>query len=319
MNTKIVFTVTSGLNDIYLPQAMVAVYSARRYNPKADISLVIDKDTFSVLNKRLSKIKDYLNDIVIVNVDTSDSMSNMHKSRFLKTTLRKKVKGDFLYIDTDTVIAEDLSYIDKIEHDIGAVLDRHSLVSVHEFKKKIDKDIAIMGLNLDDLKDRYFNGGVMYVKDTPIAHQLYEHWHDNWMKSLKNGMGIDQPALALANKQCGNPIRELEGTWNCQLSDNFINYLADAKILHYFASNKRSPYKLYNNDIFKEVMEKGDIPEWLKKQLEHPKSLFQDKHILAYGNDVPYLRTNVHTMYIYHQKVFRVMEAIARTMIAKHI
>ena len=317
MRTKIVYTVVGGEKDIYAPQALVAIYSARLFNPDANIMLVVDQDTALVIEKYLPKIKNYVSNLIVVNVPTE--MSKMHRSRFLKTKLREVIDGDFLYIDTDTVISGSLKEIDFVEANVAAVLDRHSVVNEHVYLHKIKSDISTVGLTLEDLQNKYFNGGVMFVRDTPIAHDLYKKWHENWEKSRTYTRGIDQPPLALANKQCGYPIVELEGIWNCQLADNFLNYLADAKVLHYFASNSRSPYKLYNAAIFKEVMEKGDVPQWLKEKIKHPKSYFLSKHTLAYGDDVHFMMASLHQIYTYHKRIFKVFEAMSKILIKKHL
>lgn len=313
MNTKIVYTVVGGEKDYYLPQAMVAVYTARKNNPEAEILLVVDQDTNDVIEKELNNIRNYLNKVIVVT--TPSNMPKMHRSRFLKTSLRQNIEGDFLYIDTDTVVCEDLSEIDSVDADIAAVLDRHYLISEHPLIGGIEQNISSVGLTIDDLRDKYFNGGVMLVRDTPISHRLFKSWHHNWDKSRQNSRGIDQPPLALANKQCGYPIKELDGVWNCQLCDNFINYLFEAKVLHYFASNGRSPYLLSRNETFNELMCLGDIPDWLKVKLEAPKCYFTDKHILAFDEDVHFLRTNIHTMYIYHRWLFNILEFISKTLI----
>lgn len=316
MKTKIVYTVVSGKGDIYLPQAMVAAYSARKYNPNAEIILVVDTDTSLVIDQDLPGIKKYLNDVIVV--DVPEGMSKMHKSRYLKTTLRNVVKGDFLYIDTDTVVTADLSAIDDCKADVACALDRHALVHEHTLANGIAKDIKPFGLTLNDLKDRYFNAGVTFVKDTEKANNLFNKWYECWEKYRHSTRGIDQPPMALANKECGYVIEELDGKWNCQLSDDFINYLADAKILHYFASNGKSPYRLFNDSVFKEVMENGDVPEWLKKVLDHPKSFFTPKHLLVYGDDVRFCRTYLHVMFVYHKRVFGIFERLAKLMATRH-
>lgn len=317
MKTKLVYAVVSGEKDSYLSQAMVAIYTARRYNPNAEILLAVDQDTNDVLEGHLPNIKKYLNEVIVVT--TPSDMSKMHRSRFLKTTLRQNIEGDFLYIDTDTVVCEDLSAIDEVDADIAAVLDRHSIVSEHPLIVGVEKNISTVGLTIDDLHDKYFNGGVMYVKDTPIAHRLFEAWHSNWKKSLKNSKGIDQPPLALANKQCGYPVKELDGIWNCQLCDNFIQYLSDAKILHYFASNNRSPYKLYDNRIFEEVRNKGDILQWLKDELEKPKTLFVAHSLLLFGNDIKFNRTHIYTMFVFHPNIYKMLEYISNVIVKKRL
>lgn len=317
MKTKIVYSVVSGFDDVYLPQVMVAAYTARKSNPTANIVLVVDQNTDMVINKKLPNIMKYVSEVLVVHVP--ENLGKMHRSRFLKTTLRQNVKGDFLFVDADTVVTGDLSSIDEFDADIACVLDRHSVVSEHEHSIDIQSHIEPLSLNISDLKDKYFNSGVMYVKDTAKAHQLFEKWHEYWEDSLKTASGIDQPALAKANMQCSYPIIELDGIWNCQLSDNFINYFSDAKILHYFASNKRSPYLLYDYKIFKEVMEVGDIPQWLICVLEKPKKNFKQHHVLVYGGDIGFMKSNLCAFCRYHPLVYKVLEVFSKIIITKKI
>lgn len=317
MKTKIVFSVVSGENDIYLPQAMVAAYTARKNNPTANIVLVVDEDTGKVVNTKLPNIKKYVSEILVVEVPYD--FNKMHKSRFLKTTLRQNIVGDYLFIDTDTVITCDLSDIDNQYADVAAVLDRHARFGEHEHIKEILSDIAPLSLNINDINDKYFNSGVMYVKDTVKARDLYKKWYDIWIESLNLTRGIDQPPLAKANMQCGYPIVELDGTWNCQLSDNFINFLSEAKILHYFASNKQSPYLLYDRCIFEEVMKNGDIPIWLTKVLDEPKSFFKPHHLLVYGEDIDFMRSYVLKFFKFHPLIYKVIELFSKIYLTKKL
>lgn len=317
MRTKIVYTVVGGEKGIYVPQALVAIYSARKYNPSANITLVIDKDTSLVIDKHLPNIKKYLSDLVVVHVP--EELSNKYRSRFLKTKLREVIVGDFLYVDTDTIVAERLDAIDDIQADVAAALDRHSVLSENPCFDLITKDIKKVGLTIDDIRKKYFNSGVMYVKDTPLTHQLYKKWHENWHEARTRVNGIDQPPLALANKQCGYPIVELDGEWNCQLGDNFINYLSKAKILHYFASNSKSSYRLYDKSVFEEVWQCGDVPRWLVEELDKPKKFFCSHHTIAYGVDIQYLRTYVHSIYVYHKLTFSMFEFISKCISIKQL
>ena len=42
MKTKIVYTIVSDENDIFFEQALLSIYSLRKYNPDAFVELVID-------------------------------------------------------------------------------------------------------------------------------------------------------------------------------------------------------------------------------------------------------------------------------------
>lgn len=315
MKTKIVYSVVSGKDDIYLPQALVAGYTARRYNPMATILLVMDQETKRTADEHLSSIKNYFTDIVVR--DVPPTFTQVQKSRYLKTTLRECIEGDFIFIDTDTVITSDISEIDSQSDDIAAVLDRHINVENHIQRKEISLDIANVGLNIKDLCNKYFNSGVIFAKDTPIAHKLFKCWNNAWNEARKKGQTIDQPSLAKANMECGYPIAELSGEWNCQLSDNFLSYLSNAKILHYFASNKKSPYKLYDNNIFMQILKDGDVSEKLKCQLEKPKTFFTEEHSVIMNEDIMFNKTFVHLIYQHHYWVFKLFEYISKFITTK--
>ena len=93
----------------------------------------------------MPNIKKYVSEIIVVNVP--DGMNKMHRSRYLKTTLRQHISGDFLFVDADTVITCDLSEIDEVDMEIAAVLDRHSPVSEHELVDGIKSAISKLSLN----------------------------------------------------------------------------------------------------------------------------------------------------------------------------
>ncbi len=317
MKTKIVFSVVSGKKGIYLAQAMVAAYSCRRHNPDATILLVVDQDTATVIEEECSNIKKYVSEVVVV--DTPKTYSNMLRSRYLKTTLRQNIEGDFLFIDTDTVIADSLASADDIKGDVCAVLDFHTLLSENVAQDHIRKLLSFIDVDPSDLRDKYFNSGVMYVKDSPMAYRLFNLWHKYWLESLTNCPGVDQPALAKAHKECGYAITELDGVWNCQLDHNFINHLSKAKILHYFNAAGNDSYRPRDVSVLKEVAECGDVPQWLAKDLENPKSLFAKHNVVAYGEDIQFLCTYVRFMYVYHRWLFRIFEYISRCLITKRL
>lgn len=315
MNTKIVYTVVSGENDIFLPQAMVATYTARKHNPSANIILMVDQSTEPFVHNRLSSVKNYVDDIVVVKVP--EELNKTQRSRYLKTTLRNNIKGDYLYIDTDTVVTGDLSDIDNMSTHMAAVFDRHSKIDEHAYKKKIESDISIVGLQIKDLHNCYFNSGVMFVKDCSITHKLYDLWYKYWDEARRNSQNIDQPALAKANRNCGFPIEELSGVWNCQLSDNFLNYLTDAKILHYFSSMNQSPFLLFDMNIFNKILNSGSVPPEIILILEKPKEFFIRRHLIIYGKDVLFYHTCLHSIFTHHKAIFNIFEYFAKILVTK--
>lgn len=314
MKTKIVYTLVGNVGGVYLGQAIISAFTVRKSNPHAHIVIVTDETTGRAINSA-AVIRNYFDEVVVVKVP--DNLTKMQSSRYIKTTLRKHISGDYLYIDTDTVVIADLSVCDNITADVAAVVDRHANVEQHPTLNGVVKDLRTVGLAVEDLRSKYFNSGVMYVKDNELANSFYERWHYHWDEARKQGHNIDQPPLAKANKECGYIIEELPGVWNCQMVDNFINIMDEAKVLHYFASHRRSPYQLYDEALLKKVAETGIIDDDLKASLEHPKSLFREHHLLVHDEDVEFNHSYVHDMYAYHRWVFNIFEGIARFMVTK--
>lgn len=314
MKAKIVYALVCKRDDVYLAQAVVSAYTARLHNATAEIVAVVDKETASLL-KAFTDYTQYFNEIVTV--DIPYELNQMQKSRYLKTTLRKRIKGDFLFIDTDTIITCDLSEIDNVDGYIAAVLDRHTEIENHPTREDAEKALATIGLTGKDIKSKYFNSGVMLVRDCPESVTFYEKWYQYWDKVRQKGYNIDQPPLAKANIECGFPIVELEGTWNCQMVDNFMNYLDGAKILHYFASHRRSPYKLYDKSLFLDIMRQKCVPDELKASLDTPRAFFKEKHLLVHDDDVDFCHSSIHDLFAYHKWLYNVLEFMARLVIKK--
>ena len=293
MNTKIVYVLTSNENDNYLEQAVLSVYSARIYNPTAQITLVVDSETNFSLKGSRALIKEYISEII--SIELPSDLSNMQKSRYLKTKLRDIVIGDFLFIDTDTIIAEDLSEIDDWTLDIGGVADAHLPIRDHIRKDRIVKIAKLIGWEIPK-NDIYINGGVLFVKDSPVAHKLFEEWHRLWIKYSKEyKLYIDMPPLAKANENCGYPITEISGIYNCQIIENGLKYLYDAKIIHYFASNMGRydcPYLFRDNNLY-EIIKSYGITEEIHQLLQKPKSAFIAKCTIIGGNQCDIYKTPI--------------------------
>lgn len=284
MTTKAVYVVTSQGNDYYLEQFIISAYSLRLHNPNIPIFLVTDEDTQSLINHSRQEIHQYISELIAIKIPSH--YNQMQKSRYIKTSLREYLEGDYLFIDTDTVITTSLKWIDDVKYDIGAVLDRHVPIQLHTGENGIRKKAALVDWNIP--KDgKYFNSGIMYVRDNDFTHRLYKEWHNVWNKTLlEKGISIDQPALAKANANMGYPIVEMDGTYNCQIVENGLKYLNDAKIIHYYASNIGKwdcPYILRNDAVYETIKQFGITPE-IEELVKSAKSAFNPKTIILAGN-----------------------------------
>ena len=170
MNTKIVYVVTSDPKDYYLEQTLLSIFSLRKYNDDVVVELVVDKKTDATFCDKRTAILNYVDKKTVVTVP--DKYSKVQTSRYIKTSLRQHVSGDYLFIDSDTIITESLSSIDQYLSDIMAVVNEHVPVSQYfdSYGKRVVKYARQEGWMIsDDIP--YYNSGVMYVKDTEISHR----------------------------------------------------------------------------------------------------------------------------------------------------
>lgn len=237
MKTKIVYVLTSNENDLLLEQLMLSLYSLKYHNPEASVFLVVDQSTADTIKGDRAKVKDYLTELIVVNAPVE--YNNMLRSRWIKTSLREHIEGDFLFIDSDTIITDSFEECDNWDYDIAAVIDRHILVdNSHRYYNYIKGKAKDAGWEFTDKDGKYFNSGVMYVKDNDFTHDFYRYWHKSWLEGLPNSVYQDQPTLGKANKYFNYPIHELDGIWNCQIIANGLRYLHRAKLIHYFNAER---------------------------------------------------------------------------------
>lgn len=234
----------------------VSIWSLRKFHPNINIKVLLDKDTLQYLNS-YPKLKRMIDDIVIV--PTPKGYDAKQRSRQIKTKVREVVRGDYLYVDTDTVICNSLDTITtniSSETFIAAVPDAHLPLNQYILKSPINEVKRIFGEDCSD-STFWYNSGVMYVKDVPEAHRFYKRWNENWTFScFKKCNSLDQPSLLKTDKEFGYVIKELPGIYNAQVALS-LKYFADAVILHWFHmhffknQNYSSPY--FSLQIYEEV------------------------------------------------------------------
>ena len=304
MRTKIVYVLVSSEEDYYYEMLLLSYFSLRLHHPKNDLEvvLVMDRETYLRLVNKKAAI---LDDVVPIAIEIPIEYTVKQRSRYIKTSLRSLIEGDFLYLDTDTIICESLDSIDAIEDDIAMVVHRNGCVKLSDsYSIKVCKRAGF-----DNLKGLpYYNGGVAFVKDSPICYRLFESWHESWKNQPLNLCSQDQPALCKVNADLGFPIKELPGIWNCQLKYADSDYLIDtAKVLHYFSQKS-----LFNLLIFDYIRSFDSLPVLIKQRLiDNPKSfgymfyMNEDRSNRLISSGLPYL-------YEYNPPFYRLIVPLVR-------
>ena len=288
MQTKIVYVVISTSNDCYFEQAWASAFTMKFHNPLAQVLVVTDNDTKNnIFNSTRKKSLQYIDEIIAV--DVPEELTNMQRSRWIKTNLRELIMGDYLFVDTDTIITANLSEIDNFKCSVGAVLDWHShtrdLDYIPYYKEHFRDTVKkIFGCTIK-LETDVYNSGVMYVKDDEHAHQLYNFWHQNWNFSREHGKSTDQPALTYTCDTMNNPIAEISGIYNCQLKMS-LKYLAKAKILHLFTGSDSSCVSpILGISLYEQIKKNGSITKEVKDILLNSKETFSSPTYIMVGQD----------------------------------
>lgn len=231
---SLVYVLVDDCTLTYYNLLMKSVLSVRLHMPDISINVLIDKDTVIFLDETKTELYNYA---YLKIISVPDGYDPKEKSRYLKVNARKLIEGDFLYLDTDTVVCRPFPFV--ISHKSFAVaLDQNTTFDmVHNPNTyKINEKLNI--LDVSNLK-HYFNSGVIWVKDDEFGHTIFSHWYKKWEETRKPNVYYDQPAL---NYVLLNNIEEykfgmLENEWNVQVSgscNSGIRYLIDSYIIHYF-------------------------------------------------------------------------------------
>lgn len=287
MKTKIVYVVTSNDQDCFLEQCWASAYSAKIFTPNSHIVILTDKETKSgILSSERKNILSVVDEIIDVEIPAE--FGKMEKSRWLKTSMRRHIEGNFLYIDCDTLICGDLSDADNFDCSLGGVIDRNVPLrenkSLPLIKRRLQKAYSLK-VNFDS---HYINSGVLYVKDDNIARIFFDLWHNNWLLSRKNGIRIDQPSLYKSELE-SRPITEIDGVWNAQI-EGTLRYFYDAKILHFFS--KRGGEKLiqfFGCEPYKQIKINRGISAEMDERIRNFKRYFLSApSIIIFGNGINY-------------------------------
>ncbi|MBR6124215.1 hypothetical protein IKQ19_11580 [Candidatus Saccharibacteria bacterium] len=256
--------------------------SLKHVMPNASISLIVDDATDKITNTFFCSIKTLITEYKVISLPTE--MSATAKSRYIKTSMRQYIDGNFLYVDSDTIWASPINEED-FTFDIMGVLDGNCLLKDNPVLDYIQSVRKKTGFNSES--NYYINGGVLYSKDSEFSHNFFKKWHNYWEKSSKSGCYVDQPSLNKLIEEEFDPQKSLlPGTYNAQITFSW-DYFFNAKIIHYFTysiengKDFEEPYLLKNKEFWQKVSQTGITAE-IQEIIKNPLKAFQ-KGILIIG------------------------------------
>ena len=293
---KYLYILINSETGFYAEQTYISMLSLKRVSPNAHISLLVDKDTAQITrNSFFEKITNIANEYKVIELDKA--MPPVAKSRFLKTTMRQHIDGDFIYIDSDTIWVNPIEEAD-FTFDIMAVLDGHVLFNQNPAKEKIEN--LFKKLNCQPNTEFYVNGGVLFSRDTDFSRSFFTQWHEKWNQTSQTGIFIDQPSLNYTINKTIVPNKNylLPGEYNCQIANSW-NHFFNSKIVHYFTSGYadnnsfHSPYLLQQQNFWQNFREKHTQLD-MSEIICNPLGLFENDILIKNATERDFEKTKLY-------------------------
>ena len=223
----ICFVIAAKDLGLHADMAAVAALAVRRLHPQARIVLATDEPTARAIERRGHALREIASDLIVYATGNDDPRIS---SRHIKTVLRQLVKGDYLYLDSDAIAVQPLDRGWPEGGDLALARDWNPGIPTDELPH-VAKLRAELGWHFP--ADRYFNGGVIFVRDTPAAHAFYEEWHRRWQQALSVGFWLDQPALNSALTTGIAKVAILPDRDNCAIHSSTM-LRGRARIFHFW-------------------------------------------------------------------------------------
>lgn len=213
----------------YAAMTAVSAAATRLLHPDTPINVVCDAATATRLTTANHVLLKYATRIV--SVDTPYAEVKL-QSRFLKTTLRKQLAGDFVFLDSDAVPMRNLERLFDWDGEFGIVIDSNAPTGADSLQAGSRAELERMNWPIPSM---YFNSGVFLARDVPTVHRLFEQWHERWLQYVASGRHQDQLSLNSILMTSGVKLAALPHSYNAQISAR-EEAIRGAHIVHFYLS-----------------------------------------------------------------------------------
>ena len=234
-NQQVVYVITGDTLEAaqrYVAGACLSMYSLRRFHPAASLVCACDRGIYKALHATTHPLLNLV-DRLIECPDASGGP--VHRSRFIKTSLRGRIAGPFVYIDADTLISGPLDELFESQTDVGFTVDGFFPASPGAFPDWLMPFYRRLGWSLTD---RYFSGGIFHVSTTASADSLFSAWHALWRQTVAIGIVSDQPSLNHAIAVTPHSMTLYSQSFNHFVGRVDQDLPPDTRVISFLASQK---------------------------------------------------------------------------------
>lgn len=244
-----VYILIATAENHYAEMAAVSVATLRATNPNARITVLTDSETANLRTPAMDYLRSLVADWIVRDREFDTPFL---QSRHFKLSSRKLIEGDFIFLDSDTLIARDLTRLARYKDEFSAVRDYSGpRQSMRDFAAS--KGWAV--------PEPYFNSGVFSVRDTPAMHRVFDDAHAIWSEAYKEGVGWDQlPFNAAFDRAKDVRINWIPASYNAQIGMKTYHAIRP-HIYHVFSSHAEDSSETILRFLSRKFKATGELDE----------------------------------------------------------
>lgn len=193
---------------------------------------VMDRATRRFLQRSAVELEPWVDELVLAD---SPERNPLLSSRYLKTTLRHLIKGDYLALDIDAVLADSSAFHHLNYTALAAAPNLDHLRLAPAFPVEIGRTIY-QPMGWEHPVQPYVNTGVLLCRDNELAHRFYSRWHELWLAQKQQlNIHLDQPAFNRCLWENPTYLTLLPSSFNSPV-DVGADFEQGASVYHYYIS-----------------------------------------------------------------------------------
>jgi hypothetical protein len=236
----------------YAAMTAVSAAATRELHPNEQINVISDTVTARRLNDARHLLSRFATNVIAV--ETPYPADVKLQSRYLKTTLRKHVAGDLIFLDSDAVPLRDLEPLFQWDGDFCIAWDNNAPTATATLRPEHVSELKRMNWTVPPV---YFNSGVFLARDVPTVHALFGQWHARWLQYVAGGRHQDQLSLNSIVTTSGVRLGVLPPAYNAQIRVR-EDSIRNAAIVHFFQSFGGLDATVFS-EMVEEVLSTGQL------------------------------------------------------------
>ncbi len=247
-NSHFVYALVARETGYFAEMAAISATTLSKVMPKTKITFLVDKATDELSAPAIEILRKLATNWIVA---PTNNMPPSVASRMIKLSCRNLVDGDFIFIDCDTLVARDLSKLIAHRGEFAVVEDSPAMPdAIRSFAREAELVIP----------PRYFNSGIMGMRDTPTVRAAFSNALSTWHKNQERGLHFDQIFLNAALHESDVQITWLSPAFNAQIWSKTYHAIKP-RIFHVFSGGFEERNETVLHILAKELKRTGTVDQ----------------------------------------------------------